>query len=86
MISDWVVVVDGDKYSEQQKQICHTLKPDLKGMINCNDIDNTFTPTCMWVQRFPAFCHVPTNSCVYGVRDLKSINELPSLVSEDKNP
>lgn len=82
MLSDWVVIVDGDKHSLTQKEACMSLKPPLKGMINCNDIDNTNIPTCRKVESFPAFCHIPTNSCVYGVRDdMESINELTTLHS-----
>jgi hypothetical protein len=90
MLSDWVVVVDDDSFSQQQKNICKELKPSLKGIIDCNDIDNTNTSTCRNVLNFPAFCHVPTDSCVYGVRQtLESINILPTLVEnpqENQSP
>jgi hypothetical protein len=83
MISDWVVVVDGDVHSTRQKEVCQTLKPALKGMIDCNDIDNTNTPACQKVLNFPAFCHIPSNSCVYGVRDtMDLIDHLPTLLKE----
>ena len=81
MLSDWVLVVDKDEYSSKQKSICSSLKPDLRGMIDCNDIDNTHTPLCNNVTHFPAFCHIPTNSCVYGIREsLNSINTLTALL------
>jgi|MDTB01.3.fsa_nt_gb hypothetical protein len=84
MLSDWVVVVDNDSFSQQQKNICRELKPDLQGMIDCNDIDNTNTVTCRKVLNFPAFCHLPTDSCVYGVRDtLEALNKLPTLVTKE---
>lgn len=83
MLSNWLVVVDVDAKSQHQKSFCASNKPDLKGMIDCGDIDNTSIPICHSVTHFPAFCHVPTNSCVYGLRDtLAELNVLTTLVKE----
>ena len=81
MLSDWIVVVDVDDKSLQQKEYCVINKPELKGMIDCGDIDNTSIPICETVTHFPAFCHIPTNSCVYGVRNTPAdVNVLPTLI------
>ena len=82
MLSDWIVVVDADEWSTRQRDMCKSTKPPLQGMVDCRDIDNDLTPVCSQVTHFPAFCHVPTNSCVYGLREsTDSMQELLSLVS-----
>ena len=81
MLSEWIVVLDGDEHSQVQKEVCTKLKPDIKGWIDC-----TVTPepeVCKHITAFPAFCHEPTHSCVYGVRETaEEIHALPSLVEK----
>jgi len=85
----WVVVVDrADEPSRRQFEVCQALRaegrlpPSLKGLIDCADPHNADAPVCETVELFPAFCHVPTNSCVYGLRETyDSLAELETIVS-----
>lgn len=88
MQASWVVVVDrADEPSRRQFEVCRALQaegrlpPTLKGLVDCSDPHNAAAPVCETVELFPAFCHVPTNSCVYGLRDThESLDELERLV------
>ena len=80
MLSDWIAVIDADSESRQQLEVCKAHRPSLKGLIDCTDPKNADASACHEVDFFPAFCHVPTNSCVYGFRgDLASMESLTSL-------
>lgn len=70
-MNEFVVVVDADPLSRRQLEICAALKPDLKGGIDCTLQENSFADICFSVKEFPAFCHAPTNRCVYGLRTTK---------------
>lgn len=79
-MDEWIVVVDGDPVSREQLQVCHALKPALRGAVRCDDRDNGDAPVCHTVTHFPAFCHVPSNACVYGLRATATeLDALPTL-------
>jgi len=63
-----VVVLDEDAVSKEQLAVCRALKPALRGAIACGDPDNADSGVCRQVDFFPAFCHVPSSQCVYGLR------------------
>ena len=82
MFDEWIVVVDADPYSKKQTEVCTSFRSHISGMgfIDCADADQAAARVCHTVERFPAFCHQPTNSCVYGFRDtLQSLNDLSAL-------
>lgn len=68
MLSDWIVVLDDDPVSRAQRQVCEAQRPDFRGAVQCDDADNARAPVCSAVEKFPAFCHVERNACVYGFR------------------
>ena len=82
-MSDWVVVVDTDhELCRRQIDAIQQIQPDpmLQGRIDCSDDANTFSQLCRDVTHFPAFCNVPTKTCVYGMRDTaESLQELHDL-------
>jgi hypothetical protein len=67
-MDQWVVVLDKDAVSTEQLAVCRALKPALRGAIACDDPDNAENAVCQQVDFFPAFCHVPSSQCVYGLR------------------
>lgn len=87
MLGDWVVVLDADEASLRQLDVCRVQKPDLQGAILCNDEENRDAAVCTSVTHFPAFCHVPTNACVYGLRtSADDFEELRLMVPPSQPP
>lgn len=77
----WIVVVDSDAVSQQQLAVCRANPSEhVRGAIECDSDVNRDTPVCHQVTHFPAFCHEPSNSCVYGLRqtqnDLQELNAI----------
>lgn len=68
MLADWIVVVDDDPVSARQLAACRAERPQLQGAVDCSDADNHAAEVCQKVTHFPAFCHAPSNTCVYGLR------------------
>tara|TARA_B110000046_G_scaffold174330_1_gene197957 strand:+ start:487 stop:762 length:276 start_codon:yes stop_codon:yes gene_type:complete len=86
-MDQWVVVLDADAVSQQQLKVCQALKPALQGAVRCDDLDNGDAPVCHAVTHFPAFCHVPSNACVYGLRATSDeLDALPSLAPTTQAP
>jgi hypothetical protein len=79
----WVLVIDNDKVSKEQLNICMHLKPPLKGVINCSDKhnDESSQTLCKELDFFPAFCDTKTNICQYGIRETRE--EIWGLVNID---
>lgn len=81
-MDDWVVVLqEGDPLSEEQMEVCQELKPSLKGVVLCKNNPTLENPDlCTDIERFPAFCHQPTNTCSYGLRPTsEAMDELSAL-------
>lgn len=80
-MNNWVVVLDDDDVSRRQMQVCQLLKPPLKGAIECHLEENADASACNEVTHFPAFCHVETGECLYGLRtslrDMEALAETP---------
>ena len=70
-MDEWIVVLDeDDSLSHEQLEVCQALRPALKGALVCHAGDDPRNETlCNEVEHFPAFCHAPTNACVYGLRE-----------------
>lgn len=77
-MDDWIVVLDDDAASRAQLEVCQALRPSLKGAVKC-DATAQQADVCQTVDFFPAFCHAPSNACVYGVRRTEA--ELQALVT-----
>jgi hypothetical protein len=61
----WVVVLDDDPVSREQREVCRALKPaQLQGAVLCSQPENK--EICDAVDYFPAFCR--GTECVYGLR------------------
>lgn len=78
---DWVVVVDTTlcPHSSTQLAVVREQLPTLRGAILCHE--NESAPTCRTVPAFPAFCHVPTQRCVSGLRtDAEHFAQLEALI------
>ena len=78
-MEDWVVVVDKDEHSTAQIDACRAHDVGFRGVVRCGDAENGTTPLCSSVDAFPAFCHVRTNACVYGLRTERA--DLEALVN-----
>tara|TARA_B110001450_G_C17651594_1_gene493509 strand:- start:1147 stop:1452 length:306 start_codon:yes stop_codon:yes gene_type:complete len=81
-MDEWILVLDeGDSLSDEQLAVCQSLKPALKGALVCKQRTEANDPLCEEVEHFPAFCHVSTNSCVYGLRtemeDFEALATMP---------
>lgn len=89
-MNDWVVVVDDDAVSQRQMEVCKVLKPSLHGAIECHLDENVDATVCKEVRYFPAFCHVATNECVYGLRttleDMESLTTTSQRTTDSKSP
>lgn len=86
-MDQFVVVVDSDPLSRRQWKVCTELKPALRGGIDCSLAANGMEDVCHNVEYFPAFCHVPTNRCVYGLRDTpEKLAALETIVEESTTP
>lgn len=83
--AEWVVVVD--KTSHRQLEVCKAVRPStLRGAVDCDDLDNAHADVCREVASFPAFCHVPTNQCVYGTRDTpEALESLATLAQTNQS-
>ena len=70
----WLAVLDGDDVSKRQKDHLLRLKPIgvVQGMLECDKQQNLNAQVCSKVEYFPAFCHVESNACVYGIRSTTS--------------
>lgn len=78
-MDQWIVVTDSDAASAEQLQVCRAVRPSLRGAVRCDRAENADADVCREVERFPAFCHVPSNACVYGVRSTRE--ELEALAA-----
>ena len=81
-LSSWVLVVDSTQpYSQQQLEVCTSLKPPLQGVEDCSAPDSN-TNLCREVPHFPTFCNTGTQKCIAGLRLTDdSFRELASLPS-----
>lgn len=82
-MAEWVVVLDGGAESQRQLDVCKELRhPAVKGAVRCDQPENRDVSACAAVGKevgFPAFCHEPTNSCVYGFRGTREeLDALPT--------
>lgn len=77
-MDEWVVVLHDNPESRRQYEACATLKPKGLQGIQCDLLENADARVCKELDSFPAFCHKPTNSCVYGVRT--STHDMEELV------
>jgi hypothetical protein len=68
-MENWILVLDDDKFSNEQMNVCKILKPKLAGVIMCQEQNTSHLDICNEVTFFPAFCNKENNACVYGVRE-----------------
>jgi hypothetical protein len=78
-MDQWIVVTDSDAASAEQMRVCRAVPHALRGAVQCDLPENADAAVCREVERFPAFCHVPSNACVYGVRSTRE--ELEALTA-----
>jgi hypothetical protein len=79
-MEDWILVLDeNEDVCRRQLEVCRVSKPPLQGVVMCDKATNV--DVCHKVDYFPAFCHVPTDRCVYGLRRTSDeFAELATLV------
>lgn len=70
-LKEWVLVVYHDNVSAKQLGVCRSLKPSLQGVVRCDNPEPGNVELCRSVDYFPAFCHVPSNACVYGLHQTR---------------
>jgi hypothetical protein len=81
----WVLVVDGDRTSKKQMDVCRKHPVGLQGFIECDKLENKDAAICSAVDYFPAFCHTTQHSCVYGIRDSEdALMTLKGLVPSEQ--
>lgn len=84
-MEQWVVVLDSDKVSRTQLEICKAVRPPLQGMVRCDLDKNRDAAVCAKVDYFPAFCNTSTSECVYGLRrTLGDFTDLPESGSSQR--
>lgn len=83
-MDQWVVVLDDAPASREQLAACQALRPSLRGAIQCDLLENEDAAVCREARAFPAFCHTPSNACVYGAR--LTLPEMEALVSATPPP
>lgn len=83
-MEQWVVVLDDTVESKAQFDACKALRPNLRGAIQCDLLENENASVCREAAAFPAFCHTPTNSCLYGSR--LTLSEMEALVKSVPPP
>ena len=86
-MSLWVLVVDSGPASQAQLSVCEAQKPALGGVVDCSSEQAAADPrtkaVCAEMRQFPAFCHMPSNTCDYTLRDA-TLSNLPRLAPEHK--
>ena len=79
-MNEWVLVVNSGPASHAQLTVCEAQKPALKGVVDCSSeralSDPQTKAVCAEMRQFPAFCHTPSNTCDYTLRDA-TLPDLP---------